>query len=109
MMRMFSYLKGKWSEFRHYWKVRKYIPKTIDIKKATDKDLNALGRTTYFHKETEGGAVLVKSSMQAIRHKKTRRVVMFMGTIDQIKDRFGDDYEIVESEIKEPQDEELFI
>lgn len=96
------------SNLWHGFKYRKeYRKNTIDVLKAKDKDLEKFGRTTYAHKRTEGGAVLVKSSMMAIRNKKNGSVVMFQGTIDSAKAMFNKDYEIVEPAIKEAQEGEI--
>jgi hypothetical protein len=85
----FVKIRRAYREIRLKLYVRANTPKTVAIRNINEKKLQALGRDV-------GGTY-----MQAIRHKKSGRVVMFPGSADQIKARFGDDYEIVESIIKE--------
>jgi len=42
-----------------------------------------------------------KVTRNIIRHKKTGRVVIFDGTVEDIKKTFNEDYELVEAAIKE--------
>ena len=98
------------SSLKNYWRnrrIKKQLPKTVDIKSATQKDLEALGRTVYACKAGLGKIEQVKTSMVAVRNKKNGRVVMCCWPLDQIKSKFGNDYEIVESEIKEETNGEI--
>ena len=81
--------------------IRKYLPRAVDVKGSTEEDLTSMGRKTYAHEITGKGPKLVSSSLVPIRNKKNGRVIMFSGSLEQIKAVFGDDYEIVESAIKD--------
>jgi hypothetical protein len=96
-----------WQRFQKYLYLRNHGLKTVDVKKATQEDLEKLGRKVKTCMSVLGGVKTVQTHMQAIRHKKTGRVVMYPGTIDQIKSMFGKDYEIVESAIKEETNAEI--
>jgi len=95
------YFIGLWQRFQKYLYLRKHGLKTVDIQKATQEDLEKLGRKVNSCRAVLGGVKTVETHMQAIRHKKSGRVVMYPGTLEQIKSMFGDGYEIVESAIKE--------
>ena len=98
-----------YKRFQKYLYLRKHGLKTVDVKKATQEDLEKLGRKVTSCRAILGGVKTVETYMQAIRHKKSGRVVMYSGTLEQIKEMFGDAYEIVESEIKEETNAEINI
>jgi hypothetical protein len=122
---------------RWYW-LREEKLKTVNVHKATEKDLQKLGRkigsdvsldhnntNPYLidkspkQKDTEpyliGGKIYEvykygkepqspqsqPSTMQILRNKKTHRVVVCPGNLEKIKSMYNDDWEIVESAIKE--------
>jgi len=103
------YFIGLWHRFQKYLYLRKHGLKTVDVQKATQEDLEKLGRKVNSCKAVLGGVKTVETHMQAIRHKKSGRVVMYPGTLEQIKSIFGSDYEIVESAIKEETNAEINI
>lgn len=90
---------------------------TVDITDITEEDLVRLGRyvqTPIIKKDGErisfddSGKVKTSSRiMVPIKNKKNGRVVMDCGTVEQLKNKYGDDYEIVESAIKDPYYSEL--
>ena len=108
--------------FQRWYILRKTRLKTIDVKKATEKDLQRLGRkvnpyVSISHKEPIPYSVSTAenkewdyslenpirstATMQILRNKKTHRVVVCPGDLERIKSMFNDDWEIVESAIKE--------
>lgn len=87
----------RWKESWRQWRNRRYIPKTecIAVPRVTEDDILRLGRTSF---DKHGNA----RSIFPVRNKKTGRVVMFCGDACDVQHHFGsDDYEIMESPIKE--------
>ena len=108
-MKIILFFKNLFSKVNRYWWIRKTRLKTVDVHKAKENNLLELGREVYTCKEGNGSKTIVRSCMQAIRNKKTGRVVMFPGTLEQIQFMFGKDYEIVESAIKDSAEGEIDI
>ena len=71
--------------------------KTISTKRVTDADLKQMGRRRDFKRVEDNS----NTRINAIKNKKTGVVVMTSGNANDIKERYGDDYEVVESKIKE--------
>lgn len=108
------------------WNVlRKTRLKTVDVDKATEKDIKELGRVvgpyvSNDHKESkpylikedeqtgafktvveENSYVSRSSTMKTLRNKKTGVVIICSWDLVKIQDTYGKDWEIVEAAIKE--------
>jgi len=107
------------------WSVlRKTRLKTVDLHKATEKDVQELGRVVgpyisndhkepkpyFIEKDSNSGAykttfnesnyVPHSSVMKTLRNKKTGVVIICPWSLDKIKANYGDNWEIVEAAIK---------
>ena len=67
--------------------------KTVAVKDITDKDVNELGRARGFQRKTDRTG----NAINAVRNTKTGVVVMVTGSAQEIKAKFNEDYEVVES------------
>lgn len=103
-MNLKSLFISLWLRFKNYLWPKKGDLKAVDVKKLTENDLNELGRAVHSCKVENAKIKTFNSSILMVRNKKNEVLFAFSGTLDQVKSKFGDNYEIVESAIKEKTD-----
>ena len=100
-MKILRKIKGLFKNIKHYFIKRRYVLRKVDIKKIKQKDFEKFGRNINCVEKEGDKVVPSKRIIVPVRNKKSGRVVMFAGRLEDLKKTYGDDYEVVETAIKE--------
>ena len=100
-MKILRKIKGLFKNIKHYFIKRRYVLHKVDVKKIKQKDFEKFGRNINCVEKEGDKVVPSKRIIVPVRNKKSGRVVMFAGRLEDLKKTYGDDYEVVETAIKE--------